>query len=285
MSGASEGTLLADLSAERSLIGAALADGHLLARVQLAAADFFDPHHGKIWSAMVEIAKREEAVSVAVLGAALPDLDRYIAMLPDQVTGSPEQQALTIRDFAIRRKIVVVAERLHASAGDMSRPSFEIIADMIGEASKLQVGKPPMSNRAVMMEIIEDLDRDAPIYSTGLPDLDESMGGGLIAGKFYGFGARKKVGKTILLGSISFNLNHDGVPHLFVSLEMKPMEIEQRNVGRARNFNSSAFLHRPDWIRGAVQTWARETPNNVLYEHCPGATFGEMRGTQLLVVG
>ena len=43
-------------------------------------------------------------------------------------------------------------------------------------------------------------------YSTGLRKLDEAMGGGLYPGKSYGFAARKKVGKTILAGTISCNL-------------------------------------------------------------------------------
>ena len=276
--GPAEPVVLADIHSERAVLAASLADNRIVERLQIDAEDFWDASNSRIWAAIVQIVRRGESASVAVLAAALPDLQRYVALLPD-IGGAPaEQAALTVRDFAVRRQMLAIANRLLEATGDTTKPAAEIVSGFIGEAAKLQVGRKPLSNRDVVLQVVENLDRPLQIYPTGIHELDIAMNGGLVAGKLYGFGARKKVGKTILLGSISFNLNLSGVPHLFVSLEMTPEEIEQRNIGRAKNFNSATFLHRPAWLRQSVQQWAHDTPNNVLYEHCPGASFNELRG-------
>ena len=64
------------------------------------------------------------------------------------------------------------------------------------------------TKRDVARRIAEKMGGEGlPRYSTGLPQLDNSMGGGLFEGKMYGFSARKKGGKTLLAGTVSYNLN------------------------------------------------------------------------------
>src|SRR5262249_15203950 len=118
----------------------------------------------------------------------------------------------------------------------------------------------------------------AVIYPTGLAALDEAIGGGLIAGKLYGISARKKVGKTVLLGTLSHNLARAGVSHLFIALEMSPEEIEQRNAARELGINSIAFLKEPtkDLAR-RVAEYACDLGETAFYESAPGATLDEVR--------
>lgn len=116
------------------------------------------------------------------------------------------------------------------------------------------------------------------IFPTGLAPLDEAMAGGLIAGRLYGFGARYKRGKTLLLGTISHNLNHAGVPHLYACLEMSPDEIEERNVAREMGFNAIKFLTRdmPDLERRTAE-YVATIPSRMIYKHMPGATLRRLK--------
>jgi replicative DNA helicase len=94
----------------------------------------------------------------------------------------------------------------------------------------------------------------------------------------YGVAARKKIGKTILLGSLSHNLNASEVPHLFIGLEMSAEEIEQRNIARDMRFNSIKFLTSDrQKVRDLVGTYAATVPDNMIFEHRPGLTFDELR--------
>jgi replicative DNA helicase len=106
------------------------------------------------------------------------------------------------------------------------------------------------------------------------------MGGGLYAGKLYGFAARKKVGKTVLLGTISHNLHRAKVPHLFIALEMSPVEIEQRNAARELGINSIAFLRNPtrDLARRVSDEYAVGLGGYAVYESAPGASLDQVRG-------
>ena len=231
-------TQLADLDAERELLGALLVDNGLMERLQVEPNHFSDPTHAALWEAAREIIGRGEAVSVAVLATSFPDHARYIAAMPHQPT-MPAQAgnyARTVREFAARRHALSIADKLHERIGDTSAPVDEIVAGAVSELSRVMAGKQGVSKRAVAKEIYEDLGKPLDIYSTGLRELDAVMGGGLIAGRSYTIAARKKTGKTMLLGTISHNLNRDGVRHCFIALEMSAKEIEQRNIARDQRF-------------------------------------------------
>lgn len=276
-----EPTTLADLAAERQLIAVILAESSVMERMPLRPEDFFDPIHRELWAAMREISGRGEALSVAVLAAALPQSQRYVARFPDVPArlDSADSYAATIRDFAARRRIVALSDELRERAGDVTRPAQEIASDAVQTLSKLELGRQAQSKRAVAQQIYDALSAPQEMFSTGFPRLDMAMGGGLSSGQLFGFGARKKVGKTILLGSISHNLNAARVPHLFLTLEMSAVEIERRNIGRQMGFNAVRFL-RPDRekLRGAVGEYAATINDASLFEHAPGATFDEVRG-------
>ena len=70
------------------------------------------------------------------------------------------------------------------------------------------------------------------MFQTGIEKLNQAMEGGMYAGKLYGIVGRKKMGKTMLAGTISTNLQQSGVKHLYLALEMGSEEIHQRNMAR-----------------------------------------------------
>ena len=124
----------------------------------------------------------------------------------------------------------------------------------------------------VLNEIVKNYDNIGTATSTGYSRLDEAMGGGLYQGKFYTLAARKKTGKTMMLGSISRHLNRAGNIHLWIALEMNGIELEQRQVSRDLKINPIAFLkHRENALRDKVEKIAGNgIANNTIYCDYPG---------------
>jgi replicative DNA helicase len=281
MNDPNETTILADLDAERVLIATLIGDNGVMERSGVEPDHFADDSHASIWKSAQAIIYRGEQASLAVLAAALPALKSYLGRTAAQGTSpsAVSEHARTVRDFAARRRLLTLAAELRERAGDMGAAAEEIIADAVADLSSAAVGKEAVSKRQVAEAILDELSRPLEIFPTGIAPLDRAMGGGLIAGKLYGINARKKVGKTLLLGTLSHNLNRQRVKHLFACLEMSAQEIEQRNIARDKGFNAIRFLRRdlPD-LSARVADYAATAPNYTLFEHAPGATFNELRG-------
>jgi len=127
-------------------------------------------------------------------------------------------------------------------------------------------------NIAVQMKV------DLPCTPTGLSRLDSALGGGFYEGKAYGFAARKKVGKTILASTVSYNLNEAGLPHLFICGEMGENEVHQRCLARKMNVYPSAFRSKDrHLLAGKVIETARSMQKNAIYYDRPGITFEELK--------
>lgn len=134
-------------------------------------------------------------------------------------------------------------------------------------------------------EILEDFKRDVRPYPTGLYDLDSAMDGGLFPGKSYGFAARKKMGKTILAGTISCNLNIAGIKHLFICGEMSPKEIHQRTMARLLQVEPRLFRNRreqtTDFLNRVAEAALKDN-RCIIYKNAPGLTFDELKRIILL---
>ena len=257
---------------ERALLGAVFQDNRAIDKArQLRPDDFSMPLHGEIWRHVLEMRQRGKDANPVTLKPKIQGDDGYLVGLLGEVitvlnAGSYANQ---IRDHANRRRLIALAENAISSATNLERPCDELIAGFVGEAQKIAAdgARQGIGKRDVVRQIYKGLSIDLPCYSTGLPCLDEVMGGGLFAGRLYGIAARKKVGKSLLLGTISHNLNMAGTVHQFAALEMSPQEIEQRNIARVHGFNSIEFLKRQSpSLEGWVQQYGETVPDNTIYE-------------------
>lgn len=77
---------------------------------------------------------------------------------------------------------------------------------------------------------------------TGYQDLDENLGGGLLASGMYVLAARPGMGKTTLAVNIADRLARDGTGVLFVSLEMDPEQLEAKRLSRETGIPASQLL-------------------------------------------
>lgn len=87
--------------------------------------------------------------------------------------------------------------------------------------------------------------------STGFPELDDALGGGLYAGLYF-LGAISSMGKTTLLLQIADQIAKQGKPVLYYSLEMSARELVAKSLSRYtrkvnpfRGFTTYGILHKP----------------------------------------
>ena len=282
---------LRNYDAEQALLAALLARNELWYKAAeiVRAEHFADALHGRIFSAIGRTLQAGSVANVVTLKAEF-DADpalaaqggaKYLARLSaGVVTLHVGDYGEVIRDLWMRRELLARIEALKAAAADTDASIDGMIAGGIGDLHGLsaQGRQTAQGKRAVAESLVGSIMRPAAVYATGLPGLDEALGGGLYAGKMVGVSARKKVGKTVLLGTIFHNLARAGVMHLFIALEMSPAEIEQRNAARELAINSIAFLKAPtkDLAR-RVADYASAVSDSALYESAPGASLDEVR--------
>lgn len=272
---------LADIEAEQALLGAAFHDNAMVLNQALSGADFLDPLLGSLWDLAKSSIERGGVFSVALVNQARPELAKLTVPLADfgsfalpNVVGYVSR----IKDFSARRRLKIAAEEL---AERVQNPEFlpeEAGAALIAEIASISLRDKTRDKRAVAENVYQLLAKPAQCYATGFPTLDDVLGGGLFSGKLYGISARKKVGKTVLLGTTSHNLNRRGIKHLFICAEMSDVEIEQRNMAREFGINSLQFLSsKRVFLKDRVAKYAAETPANTIYEHIPGIGFDDLR--------
>lgn len=124
--------------------------------------------------------------------------------------------------------------------------------------------------------------------STGFPELDRSLGGGLTNG-LYVLGAVPGLGKSTLALQIASHLSGHGIPVLYFALEMNRAWITAKSISRADfllhrgaglpvadllNAEKAHALSRQEWERidQAREQVERESANLYLYEQGPGLT-------------
>jgi replicative DNA helicase len=283
---------LHNYEAEMALLAAIIASNAVYPKVSgtLKAEHFADALHGRIYAAIGKLVGAGKVANVITLkdqferDPALADVGgaKYLSKLAGSVVtiiNAPDY-ADAVRELWLRRELVAGAEALLESAADLERSPDEVAAAFIADLTQLsgEGRQTAISKRDVAEGLVASMQRPGECYSTGLPSLDDALGGGLYAGKLYGVAARKKVGKTVLLGTVSHNLDRIGVKHLFIALEMSPAEIEQRNAAREIGINPIAFLRHPTHqLADQVASYACDlSEDTTIYEGAPGASLHDV---------
>lgn len=256
----------------------------------LKPEDFGYVGHARIWrelGAMVRDGTDISPVTVAHRLAqeqaiASAGGSRYVTDLACNAIGilASEAAAELVRDLSLRRQLRDRTHQALEELGGQDVSAHEMLGGIIRDLEAMMAHGPRKgrSKREVAEALVTGLAEPVPCYSTGLAGLDKILGGGLFTGKLYGFAARKKVGKTALLGTISHNLNAAGVRHLFIAMESGSAQIEQRNAARHGGFNAIRFLKRDDMLLAErVANYAVTVPNETIYQDMPGASLDQIR--------
>lgn len=292
------------VEAEQALLGTILTDNRALSRVSgfLREFHFCMPEHSAIFAACLDIVAQGLRADPTTL---LPHFKKNGYL--DQVGGPAQYLSRLVGDHSMRasdaesygraiwetyskRAMILACQNFigAASSGDWNITTGELInglmrdIDAVTNDGRIAGIK---SRRDVMLSIVEGLKAPPPCNSTGFKSVDLAMGGGLFAGRCYGIGARKKAGKTTLSGSISYNLNLQDVPHLYICLEMSGAEIEYRNMARSMGENSLRFLQaQGSGFANRAATIANHDKSSAYYLDAHSMTFDNLKTSLSMAV-
>lgn len=237
------------IEAEQALLGVLLQSPDAIDRVgDLRAEAFFREDHRTIYRTVTRLIERrkpsdvvsvlselgEEAESVGGL-AYLGDLAMAV-----KSESSVARYAEIVRDKALTRELMAMAGDLHALALAPGRSGLEKLDEAQGRVMALAdtaafAASEPVPIERALGEFVDkvqaryDADDTAGI-STGFPDIDRRIPGGLDEGWFAVIAARPGMGKTSLALQIGHAFADKGHPVLVLSQEMPNVQLAERVV-------------------------------------------------------
>lgn len=240
------------IEAEQACLGAILLDPEqTLDQVvlQLRPSDFYRNAHQKIYTAIKDLAARNEPIDLITLNDELQAqkmLDQvggvsYISGLTDVVPTSANvgYYAGIVKENSLRRTLLRISAEISGEAYDESQEISQVIDDAerkIFDITDGQVSEGYKKARDIVnlaVETIESYYNNAGNYTgiaSGFTTLDD-MTDGFQNSEFIIIGARPSIGKTALALSMTRNicLRHH-IPTGFFSLEMANMQLMQRVI-------------------------------------------------------
>ena len=280
------------ITVETQVVGAVISNNSLFARASfLDETAFSDASNAAVWKAITDMKQKSLQITPATLAMRYPDVMEplgglsylsRIAELGKAITTAFGEAADRLYEELQWRMIANLSARLQAASASRDKRPEQILSGLISFASKNLSGGSNafVSKKAVVKSAIASATKPRKIVTTGITSLDLMMQGGLRAQRLYGIGGLYGRGKTILLGSVSDFINLQDVPHLFISLETPPEDIEIRNCAKHLQVNASCILdpHDPDHqeFLDSSEEYLDAIPDNTIYDFAPGATIDEI---------
>lgn len=232
--------------------------------------DFTDDTASKTWAAIrkfILAGRQPNAHSIAAeIYTSSDDQKSFVSTLIEWqnsllTTSNGPEYARCIKDLSDRRKIIGSINQTLALAQNTTcgMNAAEITSRAINNLMIGQLDCPDfIPAHQVGETVIANLDKNVPVFKTGFPRLDTSLGGGFYQGRYYGLGARMKSGKSLLMGTLAYNMTTKNAARvLYLCLEMGAEETYQRILSMHMNTNSLDFS-KPEkrnqvWFRTRVR--------------------------------
>jgi len=295
------GRLPANVEAERSILGAILLDNHAYndAAEHLKPDDFSLDAHRRIYSRMMDLSESSRPIDIVTLVEELEQKKElqaigdigYVSGLLDGVPDRPsiEHYVKIVRDKAMLRGLIHVANAAIAKASEQAEPADEILNDAeaaVFELSEKRIGQGFLGIQDIVRDSFGSVDallqrgRRITGLETHYAKLDE-MTTGLQKSELVILAARPSMGKTSLATNIAENaaLDDGKVVGIF-SLEMSSEALVQRLLCSRASVDSQRFrtgtLFSSDMpkIRRAAEELALAP---LFIDDSPGITISEMR--------
>lgn len=282
-----------DITAEQAFLGSAMNGNGAIARSPwLEPEDFHEPVHGRIFTALRREVAAGRQASAGTIGhlfgsdQALIDLggSGYVRRLEDAALTviNPLDYARVIKHLSRKRQLVAIADELREAAmdGGSGVDPVEIIGALRKRIEAATNDPTLIRSRGiqdVVDEIVRDLDQPAVRWSTGIPALDESLGGGVSEGYVIGIEARPKSFKTGTAHTLTVAAAAAGVPVHYFALEMGGSRLVRRMLGHVGRFNSASLKHRDATAMHLVLRAREAMPDCITIDDCPGLTFDRLR--------
>lgn len=201
---------------------------------------FEDKNHRLIWDTMKTFSN--EGIEITADNLALEcDMDKSELMSIAQESVADDAYISHLKDALIERKRVndlqfAIQKELNSGAS-----SDDIIHNLgsIIDGLPQNVNLEDNSSAAIVKKALENYERTkagdliVERYSTGLPDLDAALGGGIAPERLYVVGARPSIGKTSLAVQLFHNVLDaagEECTGLFVSLEMTEQSLIRKQL-------------------------------------------------------
>lgn len=285
--------LPSSIEAEQAIVGSTLVNNAVLDRCPwLAPADFFEPVHGRIWQALLtEHAHGRRADVVTLMRVfqsdpALAELDgaQYLARMAQSAEPIAQAAAYAqhVKKLARLRELHAIGSELaERAAADDADDAAVIWSDFATRLDRvlLDESRPVARSAAeVCREILAGLETPRQFWSTGIPALDVSLGGGIQEGYVLGFEARPKSFKTGCAHSLLLSLARQGVPSAYFALEMGSARLAKRMLGHVGGFNSAMFKHVDErTITRTIEATRTLGAMPLWFVDCPGMKFARLR--------
>ena len=268
-----ERALPVNIEAEQGLLGALLMNNDVLQAVgpRVAAEHFSQEIHRRIWEVAARMIGEGKAATVITLKTFLGDHDlggitipQYLARLAADATtiiNAPTYAGL-VADLHVRRAVIAAAQEAIETAYDPP-PIMPVraVVDVAIEGLRASADLAPETRASesvddTLGELIEaaqdTLAGNAPkVASSGLADLDRTLGGGLRPGRLVVLAGRPGMGKTILLTAIARRAAQKGAGVGIFSLEIDRKEFTARLVANAMAGGAQPIDYR-DILIGAL---------------------------------
>ena len=260
--------LIANRESENALLA------HILRHPQeyVALADIVKPcdfswvPFGWVWEAMQSITNAGMTIDAVTIGDELERMGRLVEFqIPDNhqftgrtalscirdvytTKGSGESYALTINDYAQKRALREMANKIALWSGN-GRTASAIISDVETEFSKmvLHSGKAMSHTMGMDVAVAQALDatekasKGDRALKTGLVDLDKLIG--IQKQELIILAARPGMGKTALLCTILLNAADIGKHGLLFSIEMSGVSITQRFISQLSGISAFRIMN------------------------------------------
>ncbi|KQV50056.1 replicative DNA helicase [Massilia sp. Root335] len=229
--------------AEQGVIGALLRDNDAIDRIgDLRTEHFYLSDHVTIFRELLRHLTAGRSCDVISLGDALqgkvPDCAQYLNQLAQSSPSSAHigRHAAIVRDKAIKRGLIKFGREVAEAAAGSPEESTALVDQASSMLEKLAVARTHVEPVLAADELaahVEELQRRmdgvVKVISTGYPDVDNTLNGGIRRGELIVLAARPKMGKTAFALNVACNaaLDHSV---LVLSMEMPKSQLHDRNL-------------------------------------------------------
>lgn len=237
-----------DIDIEQAALGAMIRDSSLVPQAMaiLDADGFFDPLHGRIYATIIAWSQEDRPITSLTLQAELksdPGIltigEGYFEALRSAAPSTPTVGvwARIIRDLALRRDaLAAIAEATDSLTGTPTAISTALrpimaVADMAERITAASTFKTAYEAGLDSIRAAERASAGKPVRAvrTGLTGLDNETGG-LQGADFIVVAGRSGMGKSALMGGVSWRAAMAGYPVIVFSMEMTRAQWVQRII-------------------------------------------------------
>ena len=250
------------IEVEQDLLGALMAHAGAIERIEadLQPAHFYRAEHQAIYAAIARLANQGRSCdSLAVVDvleqsgqieqagglSAVVDLERVSAS-PANV----RRHAEIVIERAMARQLIAAADEIVAIAEDAAPIKERIDAAQkrimaLSDTATLGAREPQLVADLMpkyLAAVGERWERKGGGISTGFPDLDKRLGGGLAEGSLVIIAGRPAMGKTSIALQVAYNVADQGHTALVCSQEMQDTQLIDRAVSFVGRVPLAALL-------------------------------------------